>query len=82
MALVQAKGGEKPLARAMGDWALLVWAAGDQAPLVWAGGSGGLSATWCLLRDLQAAGTDCSSLLGGQREACLATPGSLRVGST
>ena len=56
---------------------LLVQAAGGQALLLWAGGSMGLSATWCLLCDLQAAGTDCRGLLRGQREAWPATPGGL-----
>ena len=56
--LVQAMGGEKPPARAMGDWVLLVQATGGWEPLVWAKGSRGLSARWCLLHDLQAAGTD------------------------
>ena len=43
---MQAAGGEKPLARAMGDWALLVQATGGQAPLVRAKGSWVLRATW------------------------------------
>ena len=59
--LVQAMGGEKPLAQAMGDWALLVHATGGQAPLAWDKGSGALSAMWCLLHELQAAGMDCGS---------------------
>ena len=63
--LAQATGGEKPLAEAMGDQALLLQAKGS-----WR-----LSATWCLLRDLQAAGMDSSSCLGGQREAWPATLG-------
>ena len=37
--LVQAAGGEKPLALAMRDWVPLVKATGGQAPLVWAKGS-------------------------------------------
>ena len=41
MPLVQATGGEKPLALAMEDWALLVQAMGGWAPLVWAKGSRG-----------------------------------------
>ena len=40
--LVQAMGGKKPFAWAIGDWALLVQATGGQAPLVWAKGSRGL----------------------------------------
>ena len=67
--LVQATGGEKPLAQATGDQALLVQATGGQEPLVWPKGSRGLSTTWCLLCDLQAAGTDYGGGLGGQREA-------------
>ena len=58
MPLVQAMGGEKPLSWAMGDWVLLVQAMGGQAPLLWAKGIRGLSATWCLLHNLQVAGTD------------------------
>ena len=54
----QATGGEKPLAQATGDWALLVQAMGQWAPFVWAKGRGGLCAMWCLLCDLQVAGTD------------------------
>ena len=76
-ALMQAMDGKKPYARATGDWAFLVQAAGGQAPLVWAEGNRGLSATWCLLCDLQAAGTDCGGLLLGQREAWPATTGGL-----
>ena len=52
----------------MGDQVFLVQAMGDQEPLVWTKGSMGLSATWCLLRDLQVAGMDCNSCLGGQVE--------------
>ena len=33
---------------------------------MWAKGSGELSPMWCLLHDLQAAGTDLSSHLGGR----------------
>ena len=66
--LVQVTGGEKPLAQATKDWALLVQATGGQSQLVWAKGSGGLSAMWCLLHDLQAAGTDRGGHLRGQRE--------------
>ena len=69
MPLVQAMGGKKPLAQAEGDQALFVQAMGSWDPLVWAKGSRGLNATWCLLHDLQAAGTDCSSSLRSQREA-------------
>ena len=66
----------------VGDWALLVQATGGQAPLVWAKGIRGLSATWCLLHELQGTGTDCGSHLRGQREAQFATSGGLGVGST
>ena len=52
-------------------------AMGSRAPLLWAKGSGGLSATWCLLCDLQAAGMDHSGHLRGQREAWPATTGGL-----
>ena len=52
-----------------GDWALLVQTTGGQAPLVWAKGIRGLSATWCLLHDLEVAWTDSGSHLRGQREA-------------
>ena len=45
-------GARKPLAWAMGDWALLVQAMGGWVPLVWAKGSRGLSATWYLLHDI------------------------------
>ena len=76
-ALVQALGGEKPLARAKGDRALLVQATGGWTPLVWAKGSMGLCATWCLLHDLQTAGTDHVRLLGGQREVWPVTTGGL-----
>ena len=60
-----------------GNWALLVQATGAQAPLVWAKGIRGLSARWCLLQDLQVAGTDLGSPLGGRREVWLATTGGL-----
>ena len=69
MPLVQATGCKKALARATGDRALPVQAMGGWAPLVWAKASWGLNVMWCLLCDLQAAGTDCGGLLGGQREA-------------
>ena len=73
VALVQATSGEKPLAWAMGDWMFLVQAVGGRVLLAWAGSNGRLSVMWCLLCDLQAEGTDCSSLLGGWREALPAT---------
>ena len=66
---MQAMGCKKPLALAMRDWALLLQAMGGREPVVWAKGSMGLSAMWCLLCDLQAAGMDCGGRLGGQREA-------------
>ena len=44
-ALVQATGGEKPLAWFTGDWVLIVQATGGQTSLVWAKGIRGLSAT-------------------------------------
>ena len=47
------------------DGALLEQAISGQAPLVWAKGIRGLSATWCLLHDLQVAGTDCSGPFKG-----------------
>ena len=75
--LMQATGGKKPLAGAKGDQELLVQATGGQAPLVWAKGSMGLCATWCLLHDLQTAGTDHVRLLGGQREVWPVTTGGL-----
>ena len=65
-----------------GDEALLVQATSGQAPVVWAKGIRELSATWCLLYDLQVAVADCGGHLRGQREARLATTGGLRVGST
>ena len=42
---------------------------GGQAPIVWAKGIRGLSATWCLLHNLQVSGTDCGCCLRCQREA-------------
>ena len=60
-----------------GDWAFLVQAMSGQAPLVWAKGIRGLSATWCLLHNLQVAGTDSGGHLRGQMEAWLATTGDL-----
>ena len=77
MPLVQATGGEKPLAWVTGDGALLVQAMGSWDPLVWAKGSGELSATWCLLRNQQEARMDGGSHLGDQRKAWLATTGGL-----
>ena len=74
--LMQATGGKKPLVQVIGDWALLVQATGGWALLVWAEDSG-LSAMWCLLHDLLAAGTDRGSCLRGQREAWSATAGGL-----
>ena len=56
---------------------LLVQATSGQAPTVWAKGIKGLTATWCLLHDLQVTGTDCGSYLRGQREVSLATTGGL-----
>ena len=73
----QTVGGERPLAQAMGDRALLVQATGGQVPLVWAKGSRGLSITWYLLYDLWAAGTDHRSHHSNQREAWPATSGVL-----
>ena len=68
---------EKQLARAMGAQVLLVRGIGGWAPLVWVNGSSRLSATWFLLHNPQAAGTDCSGPLGGHREAWPDTIGSL-----
>ena len=73
----QATGGEKPLGQGA-ESGLLEQARGGQAPLVWAPSSGaeeGLSVMWCLLCDLQVAGTDCSRHLRGQREAWPAITG-------
>ena len=61
---------------------LLVLATSGQTPIMWAKGIRGLCVTWCLLHDLQVAGTDCGGHLRGQREAWLATTGGLSVGST
>ena len=63
--LVQATGGKKPLSWAMGDWVLLVQAMGGQVPLLWAKGIRGLSVMWCLLHNIQVAGTECSGHLRG-----------------
>ena len=68
---MQATGGEKPTALVMGDWVLLAQAVGGWEPLVWAKGSVGLSATWCLLHNLQAGKTDLSGHLRGQKEVRL-----------
>ena len=67
MTLAQATGGKKPLALAMGDWAFLVQATGGKEPLVCSKGSVRLSVTWCFFCDLQTAGKDHGSHLGGQR---------------
>jgi len=66
-----------PLAQALGSKEALAWATGGWAPPAWAKGNGGLSAMWCLLCDLQVAGTNRGSRLGGQREAWPATTGGL-----
>ena len=50
--LVKAMGGEKTLAKATGDQALLGKGIGGYRPFVWAKGSEELSAMWCLLHDL------------------------------
>ena len=71
--MVQATGGERPLAHATGDQALLVQVTCGQVPLVWAKGSGGLSMMWCLLCDLQVTGTNHSSHPRNEREAWPAT---------
>lgn len=65
--LVQATGGKKTLALAMANGGLLQ-ATGGQAPPT-AKGSGRLSATWCVLHNLQEEGTNQSSHLRNQREA-------------
>ena len=61
---------------ALGEWMFL---GRRQVPgtSVWGKGSGGQSVMWCLLRDLQVAGTDRGGLVGGQREAWPATTGGL-----
>ena len=74
---VQATGGEKPLAWTMGDWELLVLATVARHNLCGLRAVGGLSVMRCLLHDLQAAGTDHSSCLGGHEEAMPATTGAL-----
>lgn len=51
----------------------LVQATCGQAPLVQAKGIRGLSVIWCLLHNLQVAGTNCSGVLRGRGEAWLAT---------
>ena len=73
MLLAQATGEKKPFVHAVGDPAPLVRAVGDGAPLVWVKGTGGLSTTWHLLSDLQAAGKNHSSHLRNQSEAWPAT---------
>ena len=50
--LVQAMGGEKTLAHAMGDWAFIVQDIGGRKLLC------GLREMWCLRHDLQTAGMD------------------------
>ena len=52
-------------------------ATGGQASIVWVKGIRELSVMWCLLHDLQVAGTDHGSRVRGQREARLATTGGL-----
>ena len=77
-ALVQADYGQlKTFCSFRGDWALLMQATGGQAPLVWTKGIRGLSEMWCLLHNLQVAGTDHGGHLRGQREVWLATTGGL-----
>ena len=62
--LVQATGSEKPLACSFrGDCGLRVQATRVQASLVWSKVIRGLSMMWCLLHNLQVAGTDCSGCL-------------------
>ena len=56
MPLVQAMGGERPLAWATGYWVALVWAMGGWAPLVMAKDSRVLHMMQCFLCDLQGAG--------------------------
>jgi len=56
---------------------LLVQAMVGQVPLVWSKDSMELNVTWCLLRELQVAGMDHGSFLGGQREVWPATTGGL-----
>lgn len=65
----------------MGDWLLLVQAAGGWAPLVWAG-DGGLKGMWCLLCDIQVAGTELCGLspLGACEWAPSAAPVNTGVG--
>ena len=75
--LVQATSGKKPLAQATGVWVLLVQATGGQVPLVWAKGSEGLSASQCLLHNLQTAGMDHGGPVRGQREVWPDTTGGL-----
>ena len=79
--LAQNMGHEKPISWARKYLAFLVWAMGGQAPFVWAKGSGGLSATWCLLHDLKVPGMDLGSHLRDQREAWPQNTQGLGVGS-
>ena len=65
--------GRAPMAQAMAIKRLLAWSMGGQARLVWGKGSRRLSATRCLLRDLQTMGTNHSSHLRNQRGAGPAT---------
>ena len=67
--LVQATGGKKPLACATAAWTLLVLAIGVQILLVGSKGIKWVSEMWCLLSDLQAAGTTQSSHLRNHRES-------------
>ena len=71
------QGGKKPLSSLGETGRFLCRLRGGQAPRAWAKGIRGPSVTWCLLHDLQVAGTDCSGHLRGQREAWLATTGGL-----
>ena len=75
--LVQATGGEKPLAQAMGDWGLLCRLGVARHLLGGLRAAGWLSVTWCLLCELQVIETDCGGPLRGQREAWPATTGGL-----
>ena len=70
--LAQAMGGERPLAWATGDWALLQAMYG-WTPLMQAKGSRRLSFMWCLLHNLQAMRTNNRSHLRNQRAVWSAT---------
>ena len=70
--LVQAMCGSKPLARAKGDWALPLCRLRIDGNFLC-----GLRAMWCLLHDLQVAGTDCGGHVRVQRETWPATIGGL-----